>query len=80
VGQAGGSGGDEVFWVDQRVGLKVVWPHFGIRRGEGLDEACRRFLSFELWMFLRFAEMAASWVGWQAVVVTWFSGLTKGQA
>jgi hypothetical protein len=48
VGSAGGSGGDEVLWVGQRVGLKVAWRSFGIRRGEGFDEACRRHLSFEL--------------------------------
>jgi hypothetical protein len=65
VGLAGGSGGDVVFWVDQRVGLKVAWKSFGVGRGEGLDEARRRFLSFELWMLLRLAKAAASGVGWR---------------
>jgi hypothetical protein len=65
VVSAGVGGGDEVFWVDQRGGLKVAWQSFGIRQGEGWFEACSRFLSFELWTFLRFAEVAAGGVGWR---------------
>jgi hypothetical protein len=45
---AGGSGGDKIFWVDQRVGLKVVWQNFGIRAGGGSDEACHWLFSLEL--------------------------------
>jgi hypothetical protein len=36
-------GGNKVFWVDQRVGLKVARKHFGIGGRGGSDEAHRRF-------------------------------------
>jgi hypothetical protein len=65
LGWLAGSGGDVVFWVDKRAGLKVAWKSFGVGRGEGLDEARCRFLSFELWMLLRLAKAAASGVSWR---------------
>jgi hypothetical protein len=65
VRSAGVCGDDEVFRVDQRVGLKVASQNFGIGGHERRNKACRRFLSVELWMFLPFTQVAASGVGWR---------------